>query len=175
MSCVKSKSLVMITGERDCLRSVDLVRDTTTFMYFLQELLTSENKQEKKHDTYQEAANQRAGEVTDKGMDVFSPRTVNNVTTDDLHTEDSLCHMDAREEQVAGEASPSPTEAADRGDDQNGHLQWTRGEPPSAATAFTTLHEEVEFKQLVQQEKIARMKAKLKQREEALNSLPSSK
>lgn len=51
---------------------------------------------------------------------------------------------------------------------------WTREESRTAASSSVSLQQMVDFKALAQEEKIAQMKAKLRQTEAALNSLHSS-
>lgn len=58
--------------------------------------------------------------------------------------------------------------------EQSSNLSWTRREFQGAACPSVSLQQKVDFGALAQEEKIAQMKAKLKQREAALNSLYSS-
>lgn len=58
--------------------------------------------------------------------------------------------------------------------EQSGTQSWTRRESPGAAGASTSLQQEFDYEDLEQEEVIARMKAKLRKSEAALNNLPSS-
>lgn len=58
--------------------------------------------------------------------------------------------------------------------EQSSNQSWTRRESQGAACASISLQQKVDFNALAQEEKIAQMKAKLRQREAALNNLHSS-
>lgn len=58
--------------------------------------------------------------------------------------------------------------------EQRSNQSWTRREFQGAACPSVSLQQKVDFGALAQEEKIAQMKAKLRQREAALNSLHSS-
>lgn len=58
--------------------------------------------------------------------------------------------------------------------EQSSNQSWTRRELQGAACPSISLQQKVDFGALAQEEKIAQMKAKLRQREAALNTLHSS-
>lgn len=58
--------------------------------------------------------------------------------------------------------------------EQSCNQSWTRRESQSAACSSISLQQKVDFNALAQEEKIAQMKAKLRQTEAVLNSLHSS-
>lgn len=58
--------------------------------------------------------------------------------------------------------------------EQSSTQSWTRRESQGAAGASTSLQQEFDYKDLEQEEKIARMKAKLRKSDAALNNLHPS-
>lgn len=86
---------------------------------------------------------------------------------------------DSKVQDLGGGESPSQSNdmdssKADRGVDvveQSGNQSWTRRESQGAASSSTSL--QVDFNELAQEEKIARMMAKLRQNEAALSNLSS--
>ncbi|XP_076598249.1 uncharacterized protein LOC143327663 isoform X2 [Chaetodon auriga] len=135
-----------------------------------QEELLNDNSPKKKHTTCKVPHSENRKDATHKGRDVSSPKTALSLpqSTDSVHNLLSHCSKVTREEQAAEEAaSPEP--------EQSSNQSWTRRESEVAACVSTSLQQEVDFTELAHEEKIAQMKAKLRQSEAFLNNLPSSK
>lgn len=93
------------------------------------------------------------------------------------NNESDECEMQERDSQEAestdqNNAMDSNTQTDDRY--QNGKDNWTRRDPPSAA-AGTSPQQTFDFLELERKEKIARLKAKLRQAETELHNKHLSK
>ncbi|XP_070825045.1 uncharacterized protein [Chaetodon trifascialis] len=150
-----------------------------------QKELLNDNSPKKKHTTCKVPHSENRKDSTYKGRDVSSSKTAQSVpqSTDSVPNLLSHCSTDTREEQAAEEAAgPEPVwfqpqmewEEATHSDEQSSNQSWTRRESEGAACVSTSLQQEVDFKELAHEEKIAQMKAKLRRSEAILRNLHSS-